>query len=99
VISQGIEIMAKTAPSFVDQLKDSLQEELSNVGIESKVDVEAVPTTRLYRILVLAPKFKALKHTERQSLVWRIAERALAPDEQLRISMILTLTPNEAAGK
>jgi hypothetical protein len=89
----------KTAPGFVDQLKDSLHAELAAVGIESEIEIEAVPTTRLYRVLVLAPKFKALRHSERQDLVWRIAQRVLGPDEQLRISMILTLTPNEAAGK
>ena len=52
-----------------------------------------------YRVTVVAPQFKALKHSERQSLVWRIAERVLSPNEQLRISMILTLTRDEAAGK
>jgi len=73
-------------------------EGLAAVGIAAEVSVEAIPTTRLYRVLVLAPKFKALKHTERQNLVWRIAERALSPDEQMRISMILTLTRDEARG-
>ncbi len=88
----------KTAP-FGDELKDALADELRTVGIDADVSVESVPTTRLYRVLVLAPKFKALKHTERQNFVWRIAERVLAPDEQLRISMILTMTPDEAGGK
>ncbi len=58
-----------------------------------------VPTTRLYRVAVLAPKFKELKHSERQNLVWRITERAISPDEQMRISMILTLTPDEMTGR
>ena len=88
----------KAAPEFVDELKDALVEGLAAVGIAAEVSVEAIPTTRLYRVLVLAPKFKALKHTERQNLVWRIAERALSPDEQMRISMILTLTRDEARG-
>jgi hypothetical protein len=87
------------APEFVDHLKDELTDQLKNVGIDAKVAVEAVPTTRLYRVMVQAPKFKALKHTERQDLVWRIAERVLSPEEQLRISMIVTLTPKEATGE
>jgi hypothetical protein len=88
----------KAAPEFVDELKDALVEGLDAVGIDAEVSVQAVPTTRLYRVLVLAPKFKALKHSERQNLAWRIAERVLSPDEQLRISMILTLTRDEARG-
>jgi len=92
--------MAKLkAPEFVDELKDALVEGLESVGIDADVSVEAIPTTRLYRVLVLASKFKALKHSERQNLVWRIAERALSEEEQLRISMILTLTRDEARGK
>jgi len=83
----------------VDELKDALVEGLESVGIDADVSVEAIPTTRLYRVLVLASKFKALKHSERQNLVWRIAERALSEEEQLRISMILTLTRDEARGK
>jgi hypothetical protein len=89
----------KTAPGFVDHLKHVLADELKNIGINAKVVVEAVPTTRLYRVMVQAPKFKALKHSERQSLVWRIAEQTLSPEEQLRVSMIVTLTPSEAAGE
>jgi hypothetical protein len=88
----------KAAPDFVDQLKSGLVDELKKVGIDAEVGVESVPTTRLYRVLVVAPKFKALKHSERQNLVWRIAERVLSPEEQLRISMILTLTKGEAEG-
>lgn len=91
--------VVKTIPLFLDRLKTALVDGLKLAGITAEVDSEPVPTTKLHRVLVLAPKFKVLKHSERQDLVWRIAERALAPDEQLRISMILTLTPDEAAGK
>lgn len=89
----------KEPPTFVARLKTAVVDALKANDIEAEVSAEPVPTTRLYRVAVMAPKFKALKHTERQSLVWRIAEQALAPDELLRISMILTLTPLEAKGK
>jgi hypothetical protein len=85
----------KNAPPFLDRLKTALVKSLRDSGIEAEVRSEPVPTTKLYRVAVLAAKFKELKHSERQSLVWRIAESALSPDEQLRISMILTLTPDE----
>ncbi|HEY8668913.1 MAG TPA: hypothetical protein VIL86_19855 [Tepidisphaeraceae bacterium] len=89
----------KEAPHFLDRMKSALVEALKANGIPAEVRTEAVPTTRLYRVAVFARKFKALKHSERQSLVWRIVESALSPDEQLRISMILTLTPEEADSK
>ena len=33
--------------------------------------------------------------SERQDLIWRIIDQHLPPDEQLRISMIYTVTPKE----
>jgi len=36
--------------------------------------------------------------SERQNLVWKITDHALLPDEHLRISMILTMTPPEFQG-
>jgi hypothetical protein len=86
-------------PAFVAQLEKALVDDLKAGGIQADVQTEPVPTTRLYRVTVTAPQFKAMKHSERQSLVWRIAEKTLSPDNQLRISMILTLTRDEAAGK
>ena len=87
-------------PGIVTQLKEGIVDGLHTAGIEAEVAVQPVKTTRLYRVTVLAAKFKALKHSERQNLVWRIAERALpSPEDQLRISMIWTLTPDEAEGK
>jgi len=85
----------KAPPSFLERLKTALISALAANDISAKVRTERVPTTKLYRLAVLAPKFKTLKHSERQNLVWRIADSALSPDEQLHISMILTLTPDE----
>lgn len=85
----------KNAPSFLGRLESALVDGLDANGIRAEVSAEPIRTTRLYRVAVLAPKFKVLKHSERQDLVWRIAERALSPDEMMRISMILTLTPDE----
>ena len=89
----------KPVPAFIGRLKKSLVDALKANGIVADIDVESVPTTRLYRVAIRAAKFKQLKYSERQNLVWRIAERAISPDEQMRISMILTLTPDEATEK
>jgi len=63
----------KSAPAFLERLETALVEGLKTSGIAAEVDSEPVPTTKLHRVMVLAPKFRALKHTERQNLVWRIA--------------------------
>ncbi len=84
----------KDAP-FLRKLKQSLRSELAAVGIEAKVHTEAVPTTQLYRVTVVAPQFKVLNHSERQNVIWRIVEKSLSPQEQLRISMIMTLAADE----
>ncbi len=89
----------KSLPAFLGRLESEMTQTLKINGIKAEIGIKPVPTTRLYRVYVIAPKFKNLKHTERQNLVWRIADRVLAPDEQMRISMILTLTPNEMSGK
>ena len=88
----------KSPPDFAERLRTSLVEGLKAAGIRAEVQSEAVPMTKLHRVLVLAAKFRHLKQYERQDLVWRIMEKNLSPDEQLRISMILTLTPAEAKG-
>lgn len=89
----------KKPPAFLAQLKKALVDALKANGIQAVIQTEPVPTTLLHRVTVVAPQFKAMKHSERQSLVWRIAEQALSPDDQLRVSMILTLTREEAAGE
>lgn len=87
-------------PAFVRRLKDALTKDLGTAGIRrSKIDFEPVPSTKLYRFVVLAKGFEDMAHTERQDLVWRIADRVLDQDEQLRISMILTMTSDEYAPK
>jgi hypothetical protein len=83
-------------PPFVERLIHALDAQLKDVGIEAKIDSEPVGgTTKLYRIHVIAGGFEPLGHSERQGLVWRIADRTLSPAEQIKISMILTLTPAE----
>jgi hypothetical protein len=92
--------MAKVSkrPPFVTQLRNALVEDLAKAGVRAKVEIEPVPTTKLHRIYVFAPEFRVLKHSERQDLVWRIADRVLEPNQQLLISIIITLTPDEAKG-
>lgn len=93
--------MAKIGnPKNVERvLTEALENGLRRVGISAEVSNEPVPQTKLRRFTVIAKKFKGMRPSERQDLVWRIAGQVLEPDEQLLVSMILTLTPDELAGK
>lgn len=88
----------KSMPAFLSTLRAALTKGLKAAGISAKIESEPIPGTKLHRVLVLAPKFKSLKPSERQDLVWRIADQVLTQEEQLRISMMLTMTPDEASG-
>ena len=89
----------KDPPVFLTQLKKALVDTLQANGLKATVKSTRVPTTKLYRLSVRSPQFKAMTPSERQNLVWRIADRAISRDNQMRISMILTLTDDEAKGK
>jgi hypothetical protein len=86
--------MAKVAP-FASRLRDGLVEGLRIAGIEARVDIERIHGTRLHRVFVVADAFAKLRPSERQDLVWRIADQALTPEERLQISMIFTVTKDE----
>jgi len=88
-----------SAAGFGERLKRALQEGLRVAGIRATVVTEPIPRTKLHRVLVKSAGFGSLAFTERQDLVWRIVDRQFSADEQLRISMILTMTPDEARGE
>jgi len=71
---------------------------LAQAGIKARIRIEPVEETSLSRVLVTSEQFCRLDPSERQDLVWRIIGQSFSPEEQLRISMILTLTPDEVNG-
>ena len=89
--------MAKVA-TFASRLRDSLIEGLKTAGLEATVDVERIQGTKLHRVFVVADAFAKLRPSERQDLVWRIADQSLSPEERLQISMIFTVTKSELPG-
>lgn len=90
-----------TAPAaaFGERLKKALRQGLRSAGIRATIEAEPVQRTKLQRVLVKSGAFEDLAFTERQDLVWRIVDREFSADEQLLISMILTMTPTEARGR
>jgi hypothetical protein len=80
---------------FAQRVKTALNDGLKAVDIKAKITTEPIPNTKLLRVSAVAEKFESLRPSERQDLVWRIVSKSLSDAEQLRISMILTLTPKE----
>jgi hypothetical protein len=81
--------------SFQKKIREVLARGFETAGIRATVRLEKIPNTRLTRILVTSPTFKQLRYTERQDLVWRMISQHFTPEEQLRISTIMTIAPAE----
>lgn len=75
-----------TTPPFVNRLSTALTQQLPG----AEVHTEHVRGDR-FRFVVAWNQFDAMDHPERQRLVWDIAQRELAPQELLNVTMILTL--------
>jgi hypothetical protein len=82
-------------PSHLTRFRAYLISELRKVGVQPQVSIEPVGRTKLHRLTVVAPEFEDMLHSERQSLVWRMADEALKAEEKFTISMILTLAPED----
>jgi hypothetical protein len=86
----------KSAPrTFEKKLVQTLRDGLNSAGIKAEVDLEPIRGTKLRRVYVVSPTFEKLRHSERQDLVWRIVNFTFPQEDQLKISMILTLSPRE----
>lgn len=85
---------------FAAHVHRTLKVGLSKAGIPAQtIHVVPVKGTRLNRIRIVSRKFRDLGPSERQDIVWRILRQNLRPDEELRISMVLTLTPQDLQRK
>ena len=84
-----------SAPVFVQNLVDALQKNLGEAGLECEVTIEPVEGTRMFRFFVISDGFGAMQHSERQTVVWRIADRSLPDVDAMKVSMIMTLTRAE----
>ena len=82
-------------PRWVDTLAEEVIDALKVVRMDCEFLWEPVPGTRLIRIYVISKGFKNLGFSERQSVLWRIAQGVLTESQLAKISMILTLTPDE----
>lgn len=81
--------------AFIEEVKACLNAGLEAVGIKARIETEPVRGTRLHRFYVVARGFASMRPSERQNLVWRIVGQQFTPEQQLRISMILTPTDRD----
>jgi len=86
---------ATASNNLPDRIKHALTEDLHKSGLEVDVVTEVVPDTRLTRVIIVSRTFQQLGPAERQDLIWRIMDNHFDSDEQLRISMVYTLSPDE----
>jgi hypothetical protein len=93
----------KTKPqsrkSFARRVVAALRKGLATAGVAiDEVETEPIRGTRLIRVTLLSRGFEHVNPLERQTLVWRILNQVLTPEERLQLIMVLTLTPSELVG-
>jgi hypothetical protein len=88
----------KTSAGFEQKLVKTLRDGLGAAGVPAEVDLERIKGTKLRRVYVTSKAFEKLRPSERQDLVWRIVSFTFPQEDQLKISMILTLSPRELRG-
>ncbi len=78
------------------RLRRSLVERLSEAGIDANVQLEDSPLAGHYRLYVIADAFDRLLEIERQDILWRALKDVWSRDDQLRLTLSLALSPEEA---
>src|SRR5690349_21798314 len=90
-------IRRKPRSTLADRVVSALKSGLKTAGFTvTAIQTEPIKGTKLFRVTLIAKGFEKIWHTERQDLVWRILQHVITPEEQLHISMVLTLAPTEA---
>jgi len=91
--------VTKRSKSFAAHIQEVVKDGLASAGIKAFTMTESVPGTKLTRLIVVAAQFEKLWASERQDLIWRILNRELSPEEQLKISMVVALSRKEVGRK
>lgn len=88
-------VKSNNRQEFQKRVRGVLSKGLAEAGIQATIRTEAIPQTKLTRVQIVSPTFRQLRHSERQDLVWRIIGQHFTANEQLHISMIMTLATQE----
>ena len=77
--------------AFAKKVKDVLVAEFPKATIDLDV---AKPSKKIGGLMVWQG-FKGIEQIKRQTRLWKVLRLRLTPEEQLRITAILTVTPQE----
>ena len=83
--------MADT-PAFVQNLIDALTKNLGDAGLECEIKIEPVAGTKMYRFFVISDGFAAMQHSERQTVVWRIVDKAVPQSDAVKAGGVALLS-------
>jgi len=78
---------------LIAKVKDILAKEFADATVELE---QAHPAKKLAGSVVWSG-FEGMEQIERQDCLWKALEKGMVKDEQLQITLILTLTPRELA--
>ena len=78
----------------MEKLMEKLQRILKKNFQGATVELEKSGSKKITGFLVWS-RFKGMEQIKRQNRLWKVLEKELIQDELLRISTILTVTPEE----
>ncbi len=79
----------------MESLKDKVEKLLRSAYPDSTVILEQPSPAAKIGGLLIAPQFEGIEQIDRQEQLWSKLRGALSPTEQMKITAILTLTPDE----
>ena len=80
----------------MEDIRQRLKEVLSQQFPDSELEIVSSGSDRVGGLLIWK-RFEGQEQIERQRSVWSTLRRMLNTDEQLQVSSLLTLTPEEMA--
>ena len=80
------------AGKLIEKIKLVLQENLPGVAVD---ELEKSGRSGKIGGVLVWDAFRDLEQVERQEKVWSVLRASLSKDEQLSISLLITLTPDE----
>ncbi len=81
----------KIIPKGFKELRTALKKQLG----ASKVNFEPVPKSKLFRVVVVADRFKRVPQLKRLDRIWDVVDNKLQPESKLRISLVFAFTSDE----
>jgi stress-induced morphogen len=75
-------------------LKERLEQVLKSAFAEPQVEADLRPHGKV-DALVVSSSFAAVRDVDRQTMIWQVLRRELTPEELLRVSFVLAVSPDE----